>query len=140
MLLLQIGIICLCQLCILQMEVVTVCWDAIDGSTLYQLIETAGISSNYQLASKVLMAFWYTCVGFRMAIMLLTHLDPSARVYGAVLMYPLQLAPQPTVDRSLQGIRLRYYFLVFVATMRIFGANFLTFFLQRTYYNGHEYR
>lgn len=89
------------------MEIVTVCWDAIDGSTLYQLIESSGISASYQIASKVLMAFWYCCVGLRMAIMLLTHLDPTATAYGMVLMYPLQLAPQPTVDRSLQGIRLR---------------------------------
>lgn len=90
------------------MEIVTVCWDAIDGSTLYQLIESSGISDQYQIACKVLMAFWYCCVGLRMAIMLLTHLQPSQSLYGLIMMYPLQLAPQPTVDRSLQGIRLRY--------------------------------
>ena len=89
------------------MEIVTVCWDAIDGSTLYQLIESPSITFSYQVAAKVLMIFWYLSVGVRTCMMLLTHLDPSSPLYGYVLLYPLQIAPQPTVDRSLQGIRLR---------------------------------
>lgn len=84
------------------------------------------------------MVFWYCSVGVRMALMLLSHLDPENVWYGRVLMYPLQLAPQPTVDRSLQGIRLRF------APIQIFKVKdsvfFNVHFSQRNDYHGYEHR
>lgn len=90
------------------MEVVSVCWDALDGSTLFQLIESGGISLSMDRAIRVLMAFWYFSVGIRMAIMFITHLSPMSAASRLFVMAPLQLAPQPTVDRTFQGLRLRY--------------------------------
>ncbi len=93
-----------------QLEVVSVCWDALDGSTLFQLLEDSNTDLGFSMdvAIRVLMAFWYLSVGCRMGIMMLTHLAPNSRGYQLVLMAPLQLAPQPTVDRTFQGLRLRF--------------------------------
>jgi hypothetical protein len=51
------------------LEVVGVCWDALDGSTLFELIGTPGLRNNSIVAARVLMGFWYASVGVRMAIM-----------------------------------------------------------------------
>ena len=49
---------------------VSVCWDALDGSTLYQLIDTSvNLPHSYSAAARVLMGIWYLSVGFRMSIM-----------------------------------------------------------------------
>lgn len=90
-----------------QLEVVTVCWDAIDGSTLFELLDLSTINSTTEDAIRFLMAFWYFSVGVRMAIMFMTQLSPTSTGYQLVVTPPLQLAPQPTVDRTLQGLRLR---------------------------------
>jgi hypothetical protein len=42
-----------------------------------------------------------------MAMMFLTHVSPSGWGNRLVVTAPFQLAPQPTVDRTLQGLRLR---------------------------------
>lgn len=89
------------------MEVVAVCWDAIDGSTVYELLDGATIQPALASAARVLMAVWYVSVGFRMFLMCMTHLAPNNPVYQRLTTLPLQLAPQPTVDRTLQGLRLR---------------------------------
>jgi hypothetical protein len=79
----------------------------LDGSTLYQLLENNDLGLSMDVAIRVLMVFWYLSVGVRMALMIMTHLAPTSRGYKMVLMAPLQLAPQPTVDRTFQGLRLR---------------------------------
>lgn len=94
---------------ILELEVVSVCWDAIDGSTLYELLQSSqDYSSTLKHALSTLMAFWYFSVGVRMCIMLLTHLSPTSPLHRRLVAAPLQLDAQPTVDRTLQGLRLRY--------------------------------
>ncbi len=60
------------------------CWDALDGSTLYQLIDTSvNLPYSYSVAARVLMGFWYLSVGSRMAIMvgLRRHMLPSLISY-----------------------------------------------------------
>ncbi len=89
------------------MEVVAVCWDAIDGSTVYELLDGSPIDASIADAARVLMAIWYLSVGLRMALMFVTHLKPTTKVYPLVVTYPFQLAQQPTVDRTLQALRLR---------------------------------
>lgn len=83
------------------------CWDAIDGSTLFELLDLDSINMMTQDAIRFLMAFWYFSVGIRMAIMFMTQMSPTSSGYQMVVTPPLQLAPQPTVDRTLQGLRLR---------------------------------
>lgn len=87
------------------------CWDAIDGSTLFELLDNNNSGSDFDTSTKAsarfLMAFWYFSVGMRMTIMTLTHLHPSAWVYGKLVSLPFALSPQPTVDRTLGGLRLR---------------------------------
>jgi hypothetical protein len=90
------------------LEVISICWDAIDGSTLFEILDLSTININTANATRFLMAFWYLSVGIRMAIIFLTQATPSSRGYQLVLAPPLALAPQPTVDRTFQGLRLRY--------------------------------
>lgn len=92
------------------------CWDALDGSTLYELLENKDLPTSIDNAIRLLMGFWYLSVGGRVAVMFLTHLTPTSRGYNFVLPPPLALDPQPTVDRTLQGLRLRYILCQF--TMR----------------------
>jgi hypothetical protein len=92
----------------LELEVVAVCWDALDGSTLYQLFsEDLDIGRTFYNAIRVLMAFWYVSVGIRIAVMTLAHCTPDTAAYQRVLTAPLALDSQPTVDRTFQGLRLR---------------------------------
>jgi hypothetical protein len=88
---------------------VSVCWDALDGSTLYELLGDASIhiSGSAERAIRVLMVAWYFSIGVRMALMMSTHLSPRSRLQSMLITAPYQLAPQETVDRTLQGIRLR---------------------------------
>ena len=66
---------------VLELEVVSVCWDALDGSTLYQLLDEQQLALPVATATRVLMAFWYTTVGVRIAAMFGTHLPPDSRAY-----------------------------------------------------------
>ena len=92
---------------ILELEVVSVCWDALDGSTIYDLLNSSLVLSvNVTMALHVLLAFWYLSVGFRTALMFWTHLPPDDPLYKMITMQPLTLSQVPTVDRTLQSIRL----------------------------------
>jgi multisubunit Na+/H+ antiporter MnhB subunit len=94
---------------VLELEVIAVCWDALDGSTLYELLDgSSDISTSTQDSVRTLMAAWYVSVGFRMALMFFTNLSPSNWLKGIFVTAPFQLAAQPTVDRTLQGLRLKY--------------------------------
>ena len=106
-----------------QLEVVCVCWDALDGSTLYQLLSEGKLTNDYDAAARVMMAFWYLSVGFRMAFMMMAHLAPSDRFYSWVLSAPLSLAPQPTVDRTLQSLRLRSEVILVMGAAEFFAAS-----------------
>ena len=101
----------------------TVCWDALDGSTLYQLISEGQLPGDYDTAARVMMVFWYISVGFRMAFMMLSHLAPSSQLYRFVLSPPLALAPQPTVDRTLQSLRLRSEVIIVMGAAEFFAAS-----------------
>jgi hypothetical protein len=108
---------------ILELEVVAVCWDAIDGSTLYELLDSSQrYSATLTNAIRFLMAFWYLSVGVRMSIMLCTQLSPQAWGNRLLLTAPLQLAPQPTVDRTLQGLRLRAIVIMTMACADFYAA------------------
>jgi hypothetical protein len=54
------------------------------------------------IAIRVLMVFWYFSVGIRIAVMYITHLPATARLYQLVLPPPLALSLEPTVDRTLE--------------------------------------
>lgn len=93
---------------ILDLELVAVCWDALDGSTLFELLDgSVVLVESTRNATRVLMSFWYLSVGVRVALMFFTHLSPTSPTYRTFITAPLQLAPQPTVDRTLQALRLR---------------------------------
>jgi multisubunit Na+/H+ antiporter MnhB subunit len=93
---------------VLELEVISVCWDALDGSTLYQLLDgSTDLSNSTENAVRVLMAAWYFSVGIRIAMMFITNLAPNSKLQSMTMTMPFQLAPQPTVDRTLQGLRLR---------------------------------
>ena len=91
----------------LELEVVSVCWDALDGSTIFMLLSQRGLSGPVTIALKVLQAFWYISVGARTAYMYCIHLPPSSPVYQFFITRPLELAASPTVDRTLQSLRQR---------------------------------
>ena len=100
------------------------CWDALDGSTLYQLLSQQKLPRTDDSAARVMMAFWYLSVGFRMGVMMLSHLAPSDKLYSLVLSKPLHLAPQPTVDRTLQSLRLRSEVILVMSGAEFFAAAF----------------
>ena len=106
-----------------KLEVVCVCWDALDGSTLYQLLSQQQLPYGEDLAARVMMAFWYLSVGCRMAFMMMSHLSPSDKLYRMVLSPPLSLAPQPTVDRTLQSLRLRSEVILVMGAAELFAAS-----------------
>lgn len=67
---------------ILEVEIIGICWDALDGATLYQLLVTsAGLSAGMDAAARLLMFFWYLSVGCRLAMMYCSHLSPSSALY-----------------------------------------------------------
>ena len=92
----------------MELDVVNVCWDALDGSTFFQLLEG---SNNYSYAMdmsiRFLMSFWYISVGFRVGIMHLALCSPGSLINRLILTPVLSLSHVPTVDRTLQGLRFR---------------------------------
>jgi hypothetical protein len=107
----------------LELEVVMVCWDALDGSALFQLLDgKVNMSSNLQIAARSLMAFWYLSVGIRIAVMHCAHLSPDNKIYKFILSPPLYLAPQPIIDRTLQSLRLRSIVVLTMAAAEIFAV------------------
>lgn len=109
---------------ILELEVVSVCWDALDGSTLYQLLDDRSQVLSFDLAVvvRVLMGFWYLSIGVRIAIMFATHLSVDSRGYKAVLSPPFTLSQHPTVDRTLQAMRLRSQVILLMVAAELFAA------------------
>lgn len=108
---------------VIELEIVSVCWDALDGSTLYELLDDTSLGNSTANAVRALMVFWYLSVGVRMAMVILTQLNPTAPIYHYVTTYPFQLDPQPTVDRTLQGLRLRSLVTVSMAFADLFAAS-----------------
>ena len=86
------------------------CWDALDGSTLYQLLDASnasGLNVAEDVAARILMGVWYVSVGLRLAFMFTVHLSPEVPIYQMLNCPPLSLSDQPTVDRTMQALRLR---------------------------------
>jgi hypothetical protein len=94
-----------------ELEVVSVCWDALDGASIFELIFDLNVQGQMTLpieyALRVLLCWWYVSVGVRTSVMLISHLPPDRLGYKIVMTQPLKLAPEPTVDRTLQALRLR---------------------------------
>ena len=106
-----------------ELEVVGVCWDALDGSTLWDLFTLkADMSSSMQGAIKVLMIFWYISVGSRISCMYLTALPPDNKIYQFILSLPLALSPSPTVDRTMQGLVLRSFITILMTGAELCAA------------------
>ena len=57
-----------------------------------------------------------------MAAMMLSHLSPTDKLYRMVLSAPLALAPQPTVDRTLQSLRLRSEVIMVMGAAELYAA------------------
>ena len=93
----------------MQLEIVSVCWDALDGSTLYELLDADNSTLTYSedVATRFLMGVWYLSVGIRLAFMFTVHLPPHNYIYQLFNMPPLSISGQPTVDRTMQALRLR---------------------------------
>ncbi len=50
--------------CDAELEVISVCWDALDGSTLYELLDgNSDLSNSSAYSIRLLMAAWYVSVG-----------------------------------------------------------------------------
>ena len=50
--------------CGAELEVISVCWDALDGSTLYELLDgNSDLSNSSAYSIRLLMAAWYVSVG-----------------------------------------------------------------------------
>lgn len=86
---------------VLELEVVSVCWGALDGATIIELVDGRNLSPETLAASQFLMVFWYLSVGARMATMICILLPPTEYFYKLVSFQPFQLASQPTVDRTM---------------------------------------
>jgi hypothetical protein len=85
----------------LELEVVSVCWDALDGSTIVELVDGRLLSPSTLISAQILMVFWYLSVGTRMATMICILLPPTESVYKLITFQPTQLANQATVDRTM---------------------------------------
>lgn len=84
-----------------------VCWDALDGSSLFELFQEQNLGPDIAQAAEALMIFWYLSVGIRLSMMFCAHLDPNSVISKLLITRPKSLSPDPTVDRSLQSMRLR---------------------------------
>jgi hypothetical protein len=88
---------------VMELEVVNVCWDALDGSTLFELLDSGlvpglrPLSPSEVSATRFLMGFWYVSVGFRLAFMFLTHLSTASPLYRG---FYLHLLPTPLQVRT----------------------------------------
>ncbi len=99
------------------------CWDALDGSTLWELASVdSGLSMTMVTLIKILMAFWYVSVGLRISCMFLTSLPPESKIFQYILSLPLALSPQPTVDRTMQGLILRSFITILMSFSELCAA------------------
>ena len=109
---------------ILELEVVSVCWDAIDGSTFYDLLgnEDSDLNTSADNAARLLMAIWYLSVGVRLAMMFLVHHAPKDVVIPEFVMKPpLEMSPSPTVDRTMQSLRVRAAIILVMALSELYA-------------------
>jgi hypothetical protein len=104
------------------LEIVSVCWDALDGSTLFELIAQDNISYHTSFAARVLICFWYFSVGIRIAMMSISYLSPSSYLYRLFLHPALSWSPEPTVDRTLSGMFLRSNIALVMIFPQIYAA------------------
>lgn len=118
---------------VMELEVVSVCWDALDGSTLYELIASNGadpslrpLSAAALSAARCLMGFWYATVGLRLTFMFFTHLSPASLVYSRFYLpligSPLEFSKLPTVDRTMQAMRLRAVVVMAMAAAEVYAS------------------
>lgn len=116
---------------VLELEVTSVCWDALDGASLFELLREQDLGDNMALAGRVLMIFWYLSVGLRIAVMFWAHLNPSSLIAWALMAQPKSLSPEPTVDRSLQALRFRSLITFLMSGAELFALGFrITLFYQ----------
>lgn len=108
----------------MELEVVSVCWDALDGSTVCQLIDSVVFSRSELASAQFLVVFWYLSVGIRMAIMIAFLLPPDSIIYKRISYQPLQFDEEPTIDRTMQGLRIRTTLIGIMACAELFAAGF----------------
>ena len=101
----------------------SVCWDALDGSSLFELYQEQDLSESFSQAVKSLMIFWYLSVGVRLAMMFSAHLNPNSYLSGMLMSQPKSFSQDPTVDRSLQGMRLRSVVTLVMAVAEFFALS-----------------
>lgn len=99
-----------------------VCWDALDGSTLFELIDGNVLKYSGLVSTQLLMIFWYISVGFRMATIICALLPPTEYGYKLVAFQPLQLSAVPTVDRTLQALRVRSFVIIVMSFAEFYAA------------------
>jgi len=107
----------------LELEVVSVCWDALDGSTIFMLLGQGGLGPAVDTGLRFLQAFWYLSVGVRTAYMYAVHLPPSSWLYKRLVTRPLELAQSPTVDRTLQSLRQRSVITLVMALAELYAMS-----------------
>jgi len=115
---------------ILELEAVSLCWDALDGASLYDLLidSTSSSTDDYEISSAVdasarfLMTFWYLSIGVRVTIMYCVHLSPDSWIHSFLHSPPLSLSPMPTVDRTLSAIRLKSASTMCMACAQFYAA------------------
>jgi hypothetical protein len=92
-----------------QVESTQICWDALDGATLYLLLtdQDHPISARTDVAARILLCFWYLSIGVRVSLLYLAHLSPRSPAIAFLLPPPLLRSQEPTVDRTLSSINLR---------------------------------
>ncbi|CAE7325935.1 unnamed protein product, partial [Symbiodinium microadriaticum] len=113
------------------LEAVSMCWDALDGASLYQLLiqsnptgqdSTDQISRGAYNSAQFLMTFWYLSIGIRVAVMFGAHLSEESPLYKYLFSPPLTLSASPTVDRTLSAIHLKSLSTILMATAQFFAA------------------
>lgn len=76
-------------------------------------------------ATLALMCFWYLSVGIRLSFMFFSHLSTLSplykRFYLHILPAPLQLSRLPTVDRTLQAMRMRALVVMVMSLAEIYA-------------------
>jgi hypothetical protein len=72
---------------------------------------------------KTLMIFWYLSVGARLSMMFCAHLNPNSYLSGFLMSRPKSVSHDPTVDRSLQGMRLRSAVTLVMALAEFFALS-----------------
>lgn len=119
---------------IMELEALTICWDAMDGSSLYELMTNSNsqdntassdieISSNIDACARFLMCFWYFSIGVRISLLFCSHLSPSSSFYQYFFQtQPFDHSTEPTVDRTVTAIQFKSYITITMAFAQFFAA------------------